>query len=58
MSTFESALYTDKMIEAYNIRNLILVTSDYHMPWSYFILRPAYQSQRSKSISSVRLKLI
>jgi len=39
MSTFENALYTDKLVEAYNFRNVILVTSDYHMPRSYFIMR-------------------
>ena len=38
-STFENALYTDKLVEAYNFRNIILVTSDYHMPRSYFIMR-------------------
>ena len=39
MSTFENALYTDKLVEAYNFRNIILVTSDFHMPRSYFIMR-------------------
>lgn len=39
MSTFENALYTDKLVEAYNFRDVILVTSDYHMPRSYFIMR-------------------
>ena len=39
MSTFENALYTDKLVEAYNFRNVILVTSDIHMPRSYFIMR-------------------
>ena len=38
-STFENALYTGKLIEANNFRNVILVTSDYHMPRSYFIMR-------------------
>jgi uncharacterized SAM-binding protein YcdF (DUF218 family) len=39
MTTFENALYTDKLVEAYNFRNVILVTSDFHMPRSYFIMR-------------------
>ena len=39
MSTFENALYADKLVEAYNFRNVILVTSDSHMPRSYFIMR-------------------
>ena len=38
-STFENALYTDKFVEANKFRNVILVTSDYHMPRSYFIMR-------------------
>jgi uncharacterized SAM-binding protein YcdF (DUF218 family) len=38
-STFENALYTDKLVEAHDFRNVILVTSDYHMPRSYFIMR-------------------
>ena len=38
-STFENAFYTDKLVEAYNFKNVILVTSDYHMPRSYFIMR-------------------
>jgi len=38
-STFENALYVDKLAKAYNFRNVILVTSDYHMPRSYFIMR-------------------
>ena len=39
MSTFENALYTGKLVEAHNFRDVILVTSDYHMPRSYFIMR-------------------
>ena len=39
LSTFENALYADKLVEAYNFRNVILVTSDFHMPRSYFIMR-------------------
>ena len=50
MSTFENALYTNKLIEAHDFRNIILVTSDYHMPRSYFIMRlltsPKIQIQR------------
>ena len=50
MSTFENALYTDKLVEAYNFRDVILVTSDYHMPRSYFIMRlltsPSIRIQR------------
>lgn len=38
-STFENALFIDKLIEAYNFRKVILVTNDYHMPRSYFIMR-------------------
>ena len=38
-STFENALYTAKLVEAHNFRNVILVTSDYHMPRSYLIMR-------------------
>jgi uncharacterized SAM-binding protein YcdF (DUF218 family) len=38
-STFENALYTDKLVVAHNFRNVILVTSDVHMPRSYFIMR-------------------
>ena len=38
-STFENALYTGKLVEANNFRNVILVTSDYHMPRSYLIMR-------------------
>ena len=39
MSTFENALYTNELIDAHDFRNVILVTSDYHMPRSYFIMR-------------------
>jgi uncharacterized SAM-binding protein YcdF (DUF218 family) len=50
MSTFENALYTDKLVEAHNFRNVILVTSDVHMPRSYFIMRlltsPSVRIQR------------
>ena len=39
MSTFENALYTNELVDAHDFRNVILVTSDYHMPRSYFIMR-------------------
>ena len=39
MSTFENALYTNKLVDAHDFKNVILVTSDYHMPRSYFIMR-------------------
>ena len=49
-STFENALYTKKLIDERGFRNIILVTSDYHMPRSYFIMRlltsPGVQIQR------------
>jgi uncharacterized SAM-binding protein YcdF (DUF218 family) len=49
-STFENALYTKKLIDERGFRNIILVTSDYHMPRSYFIMRlltsPKIQIQR------------
>ena len=38
-STFENALYTDKLVDAHDFKNIILVTSDYHMPRSFFIMR-------------------
>ncbi|MCK4986165.1 MAG: YdcF family protein, partial [Desulfobacterales bacterium] len=47
---FENALYTDKLVEAHNFRDVILVTSDYHMPRSYLIMRlltsPSVRIQR------------
>jgi len=50
ISTFENALYTDKLAEAYYFRNAILVTSDYHILRSCFIMRlligPIIQNQR------------
>jgi uncharacterized SAM-binding protein YcdF (DUF218 family) len=39
MSTFENALYTKKLVDAHDFRNVILVTSDVHMPRSYLIMR-------------------
>jgi uncharacterized SAM-binding protein YcdF (DUF218 family) len=50
LSTFENALYTDKLVDAHDFRNVILVTSDYHMPRSFLIMRlltsPGVQIQR------------
>ena len=49
-STFENALYTNKLDNAHDFKNIILVTSDYHMPRSYLIMRlltnPDIQIQR------------
>jgi uncharacterized SAM-binding protein YcdF (DUF218 family) len=38
-STFENALYTTKLVDAHDFKNIILVTSNYHMPRSFFIMR-------------------
>ena len=38
-STFENALYTSKIIESLGFDSVILVTSSYHLPRSYFLLR-------------------
>jgi uncharacterized SAM-binding protein YcdF (DUF218 family) len=38
-TTFENALYTNKIIESHGFDSVILVTSSYHLPRSYFLLR-------------------
>lgn len=38
-TTFENALYTRRLVLQHNIRSVVLVTSDYHMPRSYFLLK-------------------
>ena len=38
-TTFENALYTSKIIENFGFDSVILVTSSYHLPRSYFLLR-------------------
>jgi uncharacterized SAM-binding protein YcdF (DUF218 family) len=38
-NTFENALYTSRIIKAHQFKNIILVTSDYHMPRSLALLR-------------------
>jgi hypothetical protein len=38
-STFENALFTSRIIKAYQLKSVILVTSDYHMPRSLALLR-------------------
>ncbi len=37
-TTFENALYTSKIIEKLRFDSVILVTSSYHLPRSYFLL--------------------
>lgn len=38
ITTFQDALCTKEIIEKYGFRTVILVTSSYHMPRSYFLL--------------------
>jgi len=38
-TTFENALYTRDIVTRHGIRSVILVTSDYHAPRSYFLLK-------------------
>ena len=38
-TTFENAYLISKIISAYRLRSITLVTSDYHMPRSYLLLR-------------------
>jgi uncharacterized SAM-binding protein YcdF (DUF218 family) len=38
-TTFENALFTSLIIKAYQLKSVILVTSDYHMPRSLVLLR-------------------
>ena len=38
-TTFENALHTSKIIESLGFDSVILVTSSYHLPRSYFLLR-------------------
>ncbi len=38
-TTFENALYTSRLARSHGIRSLILVTSDYHMPRSYLLMK-------------------
>lgn len=38
-TTFENALYTRDIVISQDIRSVILVTSDYHAPRSYFLLK-------------------
>jgi uncharacterized SAM-binding protein YcdF (DUF218 family) len=38
-TTYENAYYTSLLLEGKNITNIILVTSDYHMPRSYILMR-------------------
>lgn len=40
-TTFENALYTRRLILQHNIRSVMLVTSQYHMPRSYFLMQAA-----------------
>lgn len=55
-STFENALYAEKLIDAHDFRNVILVTSDWHMPRSYLIMRlltsPSVRIQRYSVIGN------
>ena len=38
-TTFENAYFVSKIISAYRLRSITFVTSDYHMPRSYLLLR-------------------
>ena len=38
-STFEDALCTKNIVDRYRFRSIILVTSSYHLPRAYFLLR-------------------
>jgi len=38
-STFENALYTKRIISEHNFQSVILVTSSYHLPRSYCLLK-------------------
>lgn len=38
-TTFENALFTSRLVRSHGIHSLVLVTSDYHMPRSYFLLK-------------------
>lgn len=38
-STFEDVLNVSRVVRQYKIHSLLLVTSDYHIPRSYFLLR-------------------
>ncbi|MBC8395017.1 MAG: YdcF family protein, partial [Deltaproteobacteria bacterium] len=38
-TTFENAYFISKIISEYRLRSLMFVTSDYHMPRSYLLLR-------------------
>lgn len=38
-STFEDVLNVSRVVQRYKIHSLLLITSDYHLPRSYFLLR-------------------
>ena len=38
-TTFENAIYTRKIIEKHNLKSIILLTSSYHFPRSYLLLK-------------------
>jgi uncharacterized SAM-binding protein YcdF (DUF218 family) len=40
-TTYENAYYTTRVLQQNHIRSMVLVTSDYHMPRSYLLLRLA-----------------
>ena len=40
-TTFENAVYTRKIVEKHNLKSIILLTSLYHLPRSYFLLKTA-----------------
>ncbi|NLZ18315.1 MAG: YdcF family protein [Desulfobulbaceae bacterium] len=46
-TTFENALYTSRLARSHNIHSLVLVTSDYHMPRSYFLLQALLLGQNT-----------
>jgi hypothetical protein len=38
-TTFQNAVLVAQLVQRHNIQSVLLVTSDYHMPRSYFLLR-------------------
>jgi len=40
-TTFENAIYTREIVEKHNLKSIILLTSSYHLPRSYLLLKIA-----------------
>jgi len=61
-TTFENAIYTRKLIEKHNLKSIILLTSSYHLPRSYLLLKTTLTGTNTEinlhGVGKFNLKLI